>query len=204
MFDHLIGEEPEVEPAPKLRAAFTPADRASPENLLNAQVLTSQWLSELGAPDDDEITDHQQQEAAREAFALLATPHAEHEQTGALLRLKSPQAIQKLNVMLSAYDWEFVHRAKELRSYAVGKILEETNSPDGRLRLRALELLGKVTEVGLFTERVEIKKVEVGDTELEERIKEKLQRFMMKTGQLEDATVKGDLDEIRTDESAGA
>jgi hypothetical protein len=39
-------------------------------------------------------------------------------------------------------------------------------------------LLGKVTEVGLFTDKIEVKKEEMSDSELEQRIKEKLNRFM--------------------------
>ena len=37
--------------------------------------------------------------------------------------------------------------------------------------------LGKVTEVGLFTEKVEVKKTELSDIELEARIKEKLNKM---------------------------
>jgi hypothetical protein len=80
--------------------------------------------------------------------------------------------------MLTAYDWAFVEQAKELRGYAVSQILEETKNPDARLRLRALELLGRVTEVALFTDRVEVKKTTVNDDELDAKIKEKLARFM--------------------------
>jgi len=39
-------------------------------------------------------------------------------------------------------------------------------------------LLGKVTEVGLFTDKIEIKKDELTDTELDQRIKDKLSKFM--------------------------
>jgi hypothetical protein len=35
-----------------------------------------------------------------------------------------------------------------------------------------LGLLGKITEVGLFTEKIEIKKVDASDEEIERRIKE--------------------------------
>jgi hypothetical protein len=80
--------------------------------------------------------------------------------------------------MLSAYDWEFVEQAKNLRGMAVAKIIEETNHPDARIRLKALEMLGKVTEVGLFTEKLEIKKAALSDTEIEQRIKDKLNKFM--------------------------
>jgi len=71
-----------------------------------------------------------------------------------------------------------VEQAKELRGYAVAKILEEVSHPDARIRLKSLDMLGKVTEVALFTERVEVKKTEMSDIELESRIKDKLNKFM--------------------------
>jgi hypothetical protein len=46
------------------------------------------------------------------------------------------------------------------------------------VRLKALGLLGKVTEVGLFTEKIEVKKAELSDIEIEQRIKDKLNKFM--------------------------
>ena len=78
---------------------------------------------------------------------------------------------------MTAYDWKFVEQAQELRGYAVSQLLEETKHPDAKIRLKALELLGKVTEVALFTERVEVKKNELSDTELEQRIKDKLAKM---------------------------
>jgi hypothetical protein len=65
--------------------------------------------------------------------------------------------------MLTAYDWAFVEQAKELRGYAVAQILEEVKHPDARIRLKALQMLGTVTEVALFTERVEVKKETMSD-----------------------------------------
>jgi hypothetical protein len=60
----------------------------------------------------------------------------------------------------------------------VAKIVKETDHPDAKVRLKALELLGKVTEVALFTDRVTIKNEEISDEELDARIKEKLGRYM--------------------------
>jgi hypothetical protein len=80
--------------------------------------------------------------------------------------------------MLTAYEWAFVEQARELRGYAVAQILKEVEHPDARIRLKALQMLGTVTEVALFTERVEVKKETMSDMELETRIKEKLNRFM--------------------------
>jgi len=81
---------------------------------------------------------------------------------------------------LTAYDWQFVEQAQHIRGMAVAKILEETDHPDARIRLKALELLGRVTEVGLFTDRIEVKKSDLSDVELDERIKQKLEA-MQKT-----------------------
>jgi hypothetical protein len=68
--------------------------------------------------------------------------------------------------------------AQQLRGYTVAKILEETKSSNSNIRLKALIALGKVTEVGLFTEQIEVKKVEMSDAEVEQRIKDKLAKFM--------------------------
>ena len=80
--------------------------------------------------------------------------------------------------MLTAYDWEFIHQAQQLRGYAVAKLVEETTNPSASIRLKALGLLGKVTEVGLFTDKIELKKEHLTDTELDQRIKDKLSKFM--------------------------
>jgi hypothetical protein len=61
---------------------------------------------------------------------------------------------------------------------AVTKIAKETDHPDARIRLKALELLGKVTEVALFTDRVEVKKTEISDEDLDAQIKKKLEKYM--------------------------
>jgi hypothetical protein len=91
-----------------------------------------------------------------------------------LTQIKTPVAVQRLVGMLTAYDWQFVEQAQQIRGMAVAKLVEETEHPDARIRLKALELLGKVTEVGLFTDRIEIKKTDLSDVELDERIKQKL------------------------------
>jgi len=87
--------------------------------------------------------------------------------------------------MVSGYQWEFVKQANELRSMSVAKIVKETEHPDARIRLKALELLGKVTEVALFTERVEVNQKEISNEELEKRIREKLSKYMGKADVVE-------------------
>ena len=174
MLDHLVHFEPEV----TSRDGFVKLDDASPEDVLSAQVATEQWLAELGVDDDSVVADQHQTEAARKAFGSLTTNADTTEQKAALAELKTPAAVRHLTGMLAAYDWQFIEMAQQLRGYTVAKILEETKSPNSNIRLKALIALGKVTEVGLFTEQIEVKKVEMSDAEVEQRIKDKLAKFM--------------------------
>ena len=173
MFDHLVQFNPDPTPPGPL----TPLEKAGPDEVLAAQVATSSWLEELGAPPDDQVISDLEKADARKAFGALTTKTDTLEQKAALVQLKTPEAVRHLTGMLSAYDWEFIEQAKELRGYTVAKLVEETTHTNPNIRLKALALLGKVTEVGLFTEKIEIKKEELSDSELDQRIKEKLNRF---------------------------
>jgi hypothetical protein len=174
MLDHLVHFEPEV----TARDGFVKLDDASPEEVLSAQVATEQWLAELGVDDDETVANQQQTQAARKAFNTVTTNADTTEQKASLAELKTPAAVRHLTGMLAAYDWQFIDMAQQLRGYTVAKLLEETKSPNANIRLKALGLLGKVTEVGLFTEQIEVKKVEMTDAEVEQRIKDKLAKFM--------------------------
>ena len=132
----------------------------------------------MGAKTEDEILTDIQQDKVHEAFKDTLTDPEKAKNT--LTQIKTPAAVQRLVGMLTAYDWQFVEQAQQIRGMAVAKILEETDHPDARIRLKALEMLGRVTEVGLFTDRIEVRKSDLSDTELDERIKQKLE-MMQKT-----------------------
>ena len=177
MLEHLIHGEFHPDVVDMTAATLLPIEKADPTTIIDAKVKTAQWLKDLEL-DDEEIESKAEQESARKSFASLVTGQSTGNTQQALANLKTPAAVQHLVGMLTAYDWAFVEQAKELRGYAVAQILEEVKHPDARIRLKALDMLGKVTEVALFTERVEVKKTEMSDTELEMRIKDKLNRFM--------------------------
>ena len=176
MLEHLIYGEfhPEVVDATAEVLSFEKADTAT---TIDAKVKTAQWLKDLEL-DDEEVETKADAEAARKSFASIVTGQSVATTQQALANVKAPAAVQHLVGMLTAYDWAFIEQARELRGYAVAQILEEVKHPDARIRLKALQMLGTVTEVALFTERVEVKKETMSDVELETRIKEKLNRFM--------------------------
>lgn len=174
MLDHLVQFSPEVTSS----GNFKPLSRVGVDELLDAQTATADWLDDLGVEPDETVNAQVETTNARDAFKAAATAQPPEAQKAQLMQLKTPAAVRHLTGMLTAYDWEFVEQAKELRGYAVAKILEEVENPNANIRLKALGLLGKVTEIGLFTDKIEVKQAEASDAEIEQRIKDKLNRFM--------------------------
>jgi hypothetical protein len=154
---------------------FAPLDEATPAQTLSAQHKTSQWLKSL-TEEDDEILTEAQEEKTTDAFNALVTADPKAKQK--LLELDLPEEIKSAVGMVTAYQWKFIEQAEELRSMAVSHIVKEIKHPDARIRLKALEMLGKVTEVALFTDRVSVKTEDISDEELDQKIKEKLSRYM--------------------------
>jgi hypothetical protein len=157
---------------------FMSIDAVDTAGLLSAQIATAQWLEELGATPDEKINTENQAHLARDAFKMVVSDNDTEDQKAKLLQLKTPAAVRHITGMLTAYDWEFVQMAKELRGYTVAKLFEETQSPNANIRLKALGLLGKVTEVGLFTDKIEVKKLDLTEDEIDKKLKEKLAKFM--------------------------
>lgn len=177
MLEHLVTAQ-EADFTPDLiqgQAPFTPLDPLTPAETLNAQIKTSAWLKTL-TEEDDEVLSQAQQEKVADTFNALTTSNPNAKQK--LLELDLPEEIKSAVGMVTAYQWKFVEQAEELRSMAVSHIVKEIQHPDARIRLKALEMLGKVTEVALFTDRVQVKTDDISDEELDKRIKEKLGRYM--------------------------
>lgn len=86
--------------------------------------------------------------------------------------------VKRLDAMLSELDEEIVNAAVRLRAYTTNKLLHESDNPDPKVRIKALELLGKIKDVGLFSEKLEITHKTKSDEELEAEIRKKLEVYM--------------------------
>jgi len=179
VFDHLVSKAasefvPEIDDDSG-EVAFTPVEKINAAQTLGAQSQTANWLAEL-TQDDEAIIDKAQEQKVSDTFQALATqdPKAKNK----LLEMQVPEEIRASVAMVTAYQWKFVEQANEMRAMAVAKIVKETDHPDARIRLKALEMLGKVTEVALFTDRVEVRREEMSDEELEKQIRERLGKYM--------------------------
>jgi hypothetical protein len=169
-----------------LEPEFTPLAGVDVETLLAAQANTT--LVDFN--DNADVLEELDRTGAQAAFAAVTSPEAtDQTKKHALLALRVPAAVKHLSGMLSQYDWEFVEQAKEIRGYVVAELLELTRSPDPRIKLKALEMTGKLTEVGSFTERISITKTDASAAELEERIRARLAKIIPPAREVQDARV---------------
>jgi hypothetical protein len=108
-----------------------------------------------------------------------ATPDTLHKSLTQAYKYSRP-AVKRLDQVLAELDEEIVDVAVRLRAYTTNKLIEESDNPDPKVRIKALELLGKVKDVGLFTEKVEITHKSKSDEELEAEIRRRLEVYMGK------------------------
>jgi hypothetical protein len=88
--------------------------------------------------------------------------------------LSRPEVIVHIAAMLDEYDKTVVKSAQQMRTYVTNKLILETENPDPRIRLKSLELLGKISDVGLFTDKTEITLRHRPTEELEQMLRERL------------------------------
>lgn len=93
---------------------------------------------------------------------------------------KNPGAIAHVQRLLTEYEEQIVVEAARLRNYVTNKLILESDDNDARIRIRALELLGKISDVGLFTEKSEITYKTKSDEELDEELEKRIQSILSK------------------------
>lgn len=83
-----------------------------------------------------------------------------------------------LEAILSEYDKDLLNSASRLRSYVTNKLLIETVDPDAKVRLKALELLGKTAGVGLFSDRLEVNVTHRTIDQIDNELETLLEKYM--------------------------
>ena len=69
------------------------------------------------------------------------------------------------------------------------KLLLETENPDAKVRLRALELLGKISDVGLFAEKSEVTITHQSTDDLREKLRSKLTKLANPVAEMDTAVI---------------
>ena len=154
-FDHPIPANP------------TDKEPRDPQEKVKVSATTARLLGELGMPLDMTMAE------AAEAQDLFAG-HPEQEPGDVY---KQGVAV-RLSALLNVYDKQIVGDAVQLRHYITNRLIEISSCGTVKDELRALELLGKISDVGLFTEKQEIIVTHRTSEELEHAIKERVKRLI--------------------------
>jgi hypothetical protein len=167
MLEYLLTEDGLVPPVE--RVPDEGAQKPSVREEIFAVANTAHLLAQLG--EDIEISPEDEAQA-QDLFETGRVPNT-YERT-------IPGVMLKLEALLTQYDYSLLEDAAKIRNFVTNKLIEETNDPDPRIRLKAYELLGKITEVGLFTERSEVLVTHRPSEDLEALLREKLARLAPK------------------------
>ena len=130
----------------------------------------------LGLDTDPTVDDMATAEALSESYA------ADPEKTSKVAKpnkiaTMTPASLVLTRDILDEFGQQVVTRSVEIRHLVTNKLILESENPDARIRMRALELLGKITDVGLFTERTEVTITHQSTEDLKNALREKLQRL---------------------------
>ena len=91
---------------------------------------------------------------------------------------QKPAVYKSVKSILDEYSLRVVDNAMQIRLLVTNKLILDSDSPDDRTRLRALEMLGKITDVGLFTEKSEVTITHRSTEDLVSSIRNKIHRLM--------------------------
>lgn len=120
-------------------------------------------------PDPDEI-DEASKNMARDIFVGHVNATDEN--------LSKSHVVVYLQSLLAEYDKTVVQSAAQLRTYVTNKLIAESDNADPRIRMRSLELLGKISDVGLFTEKTETTIKHRPTAEIEQLLRERLTKVI--------------------------
>lgn len=141
----------------------------------NARVAasTAALLSELGMPfemtEDDE----------KKAQALFRSVDTTKKTQNNPQQLYDAPVALRLQALLSEYDKAIVADAAQARTYITNRLLDISACGDTKHELRALELLGKMSDISAFTEKSEITITHKTSDDLRKAIEDKLKRLLL-------------------------
>lgn len=145
----------------------------------NARVATStaMLMSELGLP--FEMTEEDEKKAQTLFRSVDAVKKGKKDKAHNPPDLYEAPVAMRLGALLSEYDKAVVKDAIQVRTYITNKLLDISSCGDPKHELRAIELLGKMSDIGAFTEKSEITVTHKTSEDLRKAIEDKLKRLLL-------------------------
>ena len=99
------------------------------------------------------------------------------EQPDAPVAPTTPGAAKALDKLLRRFDYTLANSTNKMRQYVLFKLFELAENEDPRLQIKAVEMLGKVSEIGLFTTKVEVAAADRPTGDLESELNELMSTY---------------------------
>tara|TARA_R110001606_G_scaffold299520_1_gene447280 strand:- start:622 stop:1221 length:600 start_codon:yes stop_codon:yes gene_type:complete len=141
----------------------------------------------------------------KENAAKLVSAYAENpEKTSKKITVKraaalTPASLIVTDKILKEFGRSVVESSVQIRHLVTNKLLLESENPDPRVRMRALELLGKISDVALFAEKSEVTITHQSTDDLRDKLKTKLEKLVVGEA-IEDAVIIDVAEELGLDE----
>ena len=129
---------------------------------------TAELLESLGAPLEVDLSTLQQEKSLIDAVVKQQK----------VAPLKNYSTALAASAFIRTYGHNLAHDVVEVRAALTNKLLEIANCGETKYELKALELLGKHSDISLFTERSEITINYNSPEALETAIKERIKRLL--------------------------
>lgn len=170
----------------------------------NARVAasTAMLMSELGMP--FEMTEEDERKA-RELFQNVDSRKKSKKDNVTPVNhpdLYSTPVAVRLSALLNEYDKAIIADAAQARTYIMNRLLDISACGDTKNELRALELLGKMSDISAFTEKSEITVTHRTSEDLRKAIQDKISKLLQNDAV--DVEAKTVSDELDVQESADA
>ena len=101
----------------------------------------------------------------------------------------TPASLVLTGGILTEFGQAVVESSLQIRHLVTNKLILETDNPDPRVRVRALELLGKISDVGLFSEKSEVTITHQSTDDLKEKLRSKLMKLANPDDDIQEAVV---------------
>ena len=144
----------------------------SAREAIEVSATTAMVMQELGMPFD--MTAEDEAKANKLFDDLRKDPKGKNLPA----ELNTPEVAAKVGALLKYYDQQVVADAVQLRTVITNKLILLADCGDPRYELKALEMLGKISDVGLFTEKSEVTIVHKTTDDLEAAIRDKVRRLI--------------------------
>ena len=149
---------------------------------ITVAINTAAMLEELGGLIDFTADD------GKKAVELLTTPVSTPK------HVSSPAIAKAAFNIIRQHDYQTFDDAQQARNFITNKLVQLADCGDTKIEIKALELLGKHSDVGLFTNRSEITINHRSSESLENSIKERVKRLLNSSEDISDITPLDDLD----------